>query len=383
MPTRLSTSSSEDLRKLSYKHYLKGYLAILAAFVTVEVLLQSGAYDRFLEPRSFAGQAMARRRRIDGLARSGRLPTIVALGSSRTQEAFDEVVLNDHAALGTSRFINLGLIGAGLPTETAMARYIADLDRRRPKVFVLEVDPRDVLFGPGQDHETALIAPFTPLWSNAAELIRVFTPRLSMNSLSLALRLFAYRGDLRDVLLKPRSHLQAAAAGTRVVDWQRGNRKDGDVCELWAVSAAECSARSKELFSRTREPRWQATAAICAGYLNRPLAEQVPRVMPVSMLAWRSLLEFLKGRGSRAVLLLVPQATVDLRQLPEGSLEAVRSLLIFFREAGLADYLDLSELLRKGRECEWFYDPFHVNRIGAELASQRLRDELSRMFPES
>jgi hypothetical protein len=302
------------------------------------------------------------------------------VGSSRVDKAFDEVTLNEEAP-GTSRFINLGLMGARLRTEVAVTHYVADLDPRRPEVFVLEVNPRDVLFGPDQEYEPALIAPFTPLWSHTAELIRIFTPRLTIDSLSLGLRLLAFRGDFRDVVLTPRTHLMSAAAGLPGVDTHRGARKDGDFCELWDASAEECSARAKELFSRTGEPRWQFTAGICADYMNHPLARDVPTASPVAIRAWKWLLEFLNRRGSRPVLLLVPQTAVDLRQLPEASLEAVRSVLVSFRDAGMADYLDLSEVLRRGRECEWFYDPLHVNRRGSELASQRLREELSRMFP--
>ena len=344
-------------------------------------MLQLGVYDPLLLPKSYAGQSTILRRRIDGLARSGRLPRIVAVGSSRTDKAFDEEIVNQHAAPGAASFINLGLMGARLRTEVAVAHYVADLDPRRPATFVLEVNPHEVIFAPDAEYEAALVAPFTPVWSNAPDLIRVFAPRLSVESMSLALRLLAFRGDFRDVLLRPRTHLKAALSRTLRAGPHHGARKDGDVCEVWDVSADECAARAKELFSRTGEARWEFTAGICAGYLKRSLTDKPPIPSSASIREWTRFLEDLKGRGSRAVLLLVPQATMELRPLPKASLDAVRSVLASFREAGLADYVDLSDLLQRGRECEWFYDPLHVNRKGAELASARLRDELARMFP--
>jgi hypothetical protein len=365
---------------------LAEYLAIALAFAIVELALQAGFYDRVLKRSSYAGKAVATRNRIEHFAEIGRLPDLVSLGDSRTQHALSERVVEATLAMPSMRYANLAIEGGGLPTVDAMALYLRDFGEDRPEVFVVGVDPRMITSGYLGDHELTLVAPFTSFWAHTREIDRLLgSLGVTERRWSLYFRLVAYRDDVADLLLHPSRIRGIWSSRTRAKSYEnkKENMPVGDLCDFRAATAEECVTSARELLARTGEEQWQGALAIC-DYLAREKAQAARDVAVVPERVaqeWQGFLSRL-GHVHRPLILLLPYHSLNRRESPEGALEASRTFLSSLVERSLAYTKDYTDLFTGERECEFFLDPFHLNRKGAEALSRRVGQDIRELYPE-
>jgi len=140
---------------------------------------------------------------------------------------------------------------------------------------------------------------------------------------------------------------------------------------------------ARDLLARTGEVQWQGALAICE-YFAREKAQAASNVGVVPEQIgqeWQDLFSRL-GRLSRPLILLLPYHSLNRRESAEGALEASRSFLSSLVERGLVYAKDYTDLFTGERECEFFLDPFHLNRRGAEALSRRVGQDIRELYPE-
>jgi hypothetical protein len=362
------------------------YLAIALTFAIVELALQAGFYDRVLKHSSYAGGAVATRNRIDHFASIGRLPELVSLGDSRTQLGLSERIVDATLAMPSLRYLNLAMAGGGLPTVNAMSSYLHDVGGDRPEVFILGVDPRMITSGYLGDHELTLVAPFTSFWAHTREIDRLLESLgVTGRRWSLYFRVVAYRDDFADLFFHPSriSEIWSRRPRAKSYEKEKENLKAGNLCDFRATTAEECAANARELLARTGEAQWEGASAIC-GYLAGAKA-QAPRnvaLVPEQIAQdWRDLFSRL-GRRHRPLIVLLPYHSLDRRESRAGALEASRTFLSSLAERGLVYVKDYADLFSGEHECEFFLDPFHLNRKGAEALSKRVGQDIRELYPE-
>lgn len=346
-------------------------------FAVLELLLQAGAWDGMLKRRSYAGKAAALRARIDRLASSGALSGIVSLGTSKTEVGLSETIVREELGLGLS---NLALEGAGLPTIEAVGSYVLATGRR-PKLFVLGVDPPMITGTYDRDHEVGMIAPYVRFWRRLSNLLPMFEAiPVHARALGLFSRLVAYRDDLRDFLVHPRSRLRAVRARRAAADPPDG--LNGDLCAIPLDSPAECRDAAVRLEAETGALQWKAVQVYCR-YLDDWFGEKRYAAATAAVFG-RELSGLVADLGTERAPLVVRMPEIELtrRVYPRETVEAAGRLLEDLRDGGGIRLLDYSELFRGDGECRYFADPFHLNREGAAILSRRLAADIRALYPE-
>jgi lysophospholipase L1-like esterase len=264
--------------------------------------------------------------------------------------------------------------------------YLRDFGGDRPEVFVVGVDPRMITSGYLGDHELSLVAPFTSFWAHTREIDRLLgSLGVTGRRWSLYFRVVAYRDDVADLFFHPSRITEIWSSRPRPKSYEsrKENRKVGDLCDFRAATAEECATNARDLLARTGEAQWEGALSIC-GYLAGEKAQTARNVALVPEQVaqeWQDLFSRL-GRLYRPLIVLLPYHSLDRRESAQGALEASRTFLSSLVARSLVYTKDYADLFTGERECEFFLDPFHLNRKGAEALSRRVGQDVRELYPE-
>jgi hypothetical protein len=187
----------------------KSVIAILL-FIALEFLVfQSGFYNAFVKPDSFAGMLM---QRFD-LAKSGRgNNTIALLGDSRLREGFSAQIFDQFAANNSLHALNLGLSGS----DPRVWYYLLKCADTHCDAFKMIVIALPSYWDEDYSTQTAdkrddlqILLPILG-FSDAIEFTQsVSDPCLQKDYLAALLwKMYGFRQDLKDLLAHPKERFQ-------------------------------------------------------------------------------------------------------------------------------------------------------------------------------
>ena len=200
--------------------------ALLYVLVNL-VVFHGGWYKYFCEPKSYAGNVYGRVDVLKSVERKSNRKVIALVGDSITEEGIDAELLS--RLLGQP-VVNLALPGTS-PTDWSFFLRAIDPDQNRFHTIVFTIIPDTTRTQPHEDGIQTLLPVTSPFLMREYLSIR---KRRNLQEAYLAFdRIYAFRRDLRDLILRPARWSTLTTARKEHLDWVRNYEgQTYDVCSM-------------------------------------------------------------------------------------------------------------------------------------------------------
>lgn len=359
------------------------FLSPLLLVLLVEGLFRLGIWEPIAKPSSHAGSSIELKQALSAsdFAKIG----LVTIGSSRPEFGIDHEQLTLDAAEHGINYANASMPGTHWMTVGVLGGW---LQRHHPEIQggIVALSIQDFSYAGNGDYELGIVTPLRT-WHDTAEIKRsVAFNWHDVDTWGAYSSLFAWRGDVQDLLRHPkqrRKALRSAAKRDPVAVLQENPTLDGDMCAIGVNDPAAC-----ETVANSPDPTLQRLAGQCrqlnANGGQRQDLNRYPRDdrLPDSMRRARDLIrDRLRGLAwpQPPVVVLMPTTGIwKNHTLPKGQHDWALEILRPLVDDGTIRVVDGTDALdgEDGTDCRYFADFYHQNAAGREAFAEWLEPQL-------
>lgn len=348
------------------------YLACLLLFVITNVFLfHTGLYNHVSHVDSYAGNVFGRLSVLRELERKQDKKAIALIGDSTTEEGLGAKELSQ---LTGKPVANLALPGTG-PTEWAHFLRSIDPQQDRFETIVIMIAPQNMRSRPHEDGVQTLL----PVASTKEMLSYAWRFEEASRKMEYTYatfdKIFAYRRDVRDLLLSPGRiftiRKQKKDQFDEINNWPG---QTFDVCGVQRDPATDRVTDWGQLRSPEIRQLAKNTINRTTELNHRPVVSGI--LQPLS-----DIIDEYKHSNTRLVVLTVP---FSMEHKIRGNAKPIRDYYLQMQtlnnQSNVWHWNAVSESLF--RDCRNFYDFRHLNERGREALTERFAAELLKFDSE-
>ncbi len=367
------------LNFFKHKKFWLPLLVVALLFVVLECLLRTGAYDAYVEPNSYLGNAMQRQQAIDNFGKEN--IDWITVGNSKIDWGID------HHALAKARK-KMGLKHIRLSIESSNFLAIqAVMDwsiNNMPNLQGIMVGITETNLA----QYSYLTKLYKIIWPFRSALdyqnYQVLAPRQGWLRYFYQLAVVNFAIDLKHYITDPigRNRRIEHANKSNVIKVLKFKRhRANDICALPLNDLAACVAAA-EIVQKTPGgvEGFELPKRLCSKKSTHYRLNKSLPVAPTSEADrltenWVKLFEHIISKDKAITLVLLPEHEMhDYMIKPSNAHEITEAILQQLKGNPSFKLIDLRGLFEEVADCEVFADPLHFNNQGIELITQALID---------
>lgn len=354
-------------------HNIFDYLACILLFILTNIFLfHSGFYNHVSHVDSYAGNTFGRLSVLAELEKKQDKKAIALIGDSTIEEGLGA---NELSQLTGKPVVNLALPGTG-PTEWFHFLRSIDPQQDRFETIVIMIAPQNMRSRPHEDGVQSLLpaASMTEMLSYAWRFEEA-AQKIEYTYATFD-KVFAYRRDLRDLILSPGRIFTIRKQKKDLFD--KLNNWPGETFDVCGVQRDPDTNRVTD-WGELRNPEIRQLAK---NTINRTTELNKRPVVSGILQPLSAIIEEYKNSNTRLVVLTVPFSMEHRIRANAKSIQTYYlQMQTLNNQSNVWHWNAISESFF--RDCRNFYDFRHLNERGRKVLTERFAAELLKFNSES